>query len=274
MTIEIERDRFDRPLIVPPDGGGPVPYQRVSSYGDVLDDTFNLRKWGERHVALGLVDRPDLLNQVAANRTEELSSTDEKKRKSAINKLCDEAKEAAGVSKSANTGTALHKITERIDRGEDVPVMPDPYQGDVVAFTNATMMLEPVSVERFLVCDELKAAGTTDRLYRIGDTDVLTIGDTKTGKSLAFGATKIAVQLAIYSRSVGYDPATGERTILNIDQDRGMIVHLPAGTGTCELLWIDIRRGWDLALLSRDVRESRKVGKKDLISPVQLEELI
>lgn len=274
LSEEVERGKWDKPLIIPPGGGEKVPYHRVSSYGDVIDDTYNIRLWEMRAVAEGLSLRPDLLNLIAANRIPEEDPKLESKRKKKQNDTAQKAKEAGGATASSNTGTALHQVTERIDKGEEVPILPDPYQADVEAYRRTTAMLEPVAVEKFLVCDYLGAAGTTDRLYRIGSRDLLTVGDTKTGKSLDFGIVKIAIQLAIYSRSKGYNPKTGEREELNIDQDWGVIVHLPAGSAKCELIWLDLQKGWSLALLAQDIRDARKLGKKDLTKPVELEDLI
>jgi hypothetical protein len=274
LSEEVERGKWDKPLIIPPGGGEKVPYHRVSSYGEVIDDTYNLRLWEQRAVAEGLAQRPDLLNLIAANRIPEKDPKAESKRKKKQNDSVKSAKEAGGANVNSNTGTALHLVTERIDLGEEVPLLPEPYQADVEAYKSATQMLTPVAVEKFLVCDYLQAAGTTDRLYRIGDRELLTIGDTKTGKSLDFGIVKIAIQLAIYSRSKGYDPKTGEREELGIDQDWGLIVFLPAGSAKCELIWLDLNKGWSLALLAQDIRDARKLGKKDLTRLVDFEELI
>jgi hypothetical protein len=274
VSEEVERGKHDKPLIIPPGGGEKVPYFRVSSYGDVIDDTYNLRLWEQRAVAEGLAVRPDLLNLIAANRIPEPDPKAESKRKRKQNDTAKLAKEASGATASSNTGTALHAVTERIDLGQEVPILPEPYQADVEAYKSATQLLTPIHVEKFLVCDYLEAAGTTDRLYQIGDRELLTIGDTKTGKSLDFGIVKIAIQLAIYSRSKGYDPKTGERTDLGIDQDWGLIVHLPAGSAKCELIWLDLNKGWSLALLAQDIRDARKLGKKDLTKSVDFEDLI
>ena len=65
-----ERDRHPpRPLgpppIIPPDGGEPVAYTRVSTLAKALDDLNNLMAWKARKTAEGLVRRPDLLTRVA-----------------------------------------------------------------------------------------------------------------------------------------------------------------------------------------------------------------
>src|SRR5689334_2925212 len=65
---QVPRDRWQRPLVVPPKGGKPVAYTRCTTFVGCLEDTFNLSRWQQRMVALGLNDRPDLLLAVAAHR--------------------------------------------------------------------------------------------------------------------------------------------------------------------------------------------------------------
>ena len=56
---DIQRDRWGRPLIVPPGGGKAVPYRRASGIGKALEDDTNLTYWRARVVAIGLMHRPD-----------------------------------------------------------------------------------------------------------------------------------------------------------------------------------------------------------------------
>jgi hypothetical protein len=44
-----------------------------------------------------------------------------------------------------------------------------------------------------------------------------------------------------------------------VNQDWGIIVHLPAGTGTCELYWANLNIGWRLAQLALTIRQERSV---------------
>ena len=64
----IPRDRFGRPLVVPPAARSPSPYTRCTTYVDALEDKFGLQKWMMRMTAVGLSQRQDLLLAVAANR--------------------------------------------------------------------------------------------------------------------------------------------------------------------------------------------------------------
>jgi hypothetical protein len=141
--------------------------------------------------------------------------------------------------------------------------VPEAYRADLDAYAAATAKLEIVGIERFSVLDELKIGGTHDRTVRYQGRDY--IADIKTG-SVEYGALKIAMQLAVYSRSVLYDPATRERTPLEVDQDRAIVIHLPAGQGRCDLHWVDIAAGWEAVQVATQVRQWRK--RRGLLTPL------
>lgn len=258
-TEPIPRDRWDRPLVTPPEGGKRVAYTRATTFVDCLDDKYNLQQWEKRMVAVGLSMRPDLMLAVSAH-----SDPSDMRQKRELDRITEQAKEAAKASAAATTGTALHALTERIDRGEDIPAVPDQYRADLEAYQETTAGLEPMLIEAFTVHDELKIGGTPDRVYRYECAGY--IGDVKTG-NVDFGALKIAMQLAVYSRSQPYDHTTNQRRPYPIDvsQDWGLVVHLPAGAGKCELRWIDLNAGWDAVQLARQVRQWR--NHKHLYQP-------
>ncbi len=65
--------------------------------------------------------------------------------------------------------------------------------------------------------------------------------------------------MAMYAHGALYDFATGTRHPLDmIDKTIALMVHLPAGTGTCTIYQIDIAAGWEAALLAAKVRDWRK----------------
>lgn len=253
VRAEIERDRWGRPLVVPPTGGKPVPYTRATTFVGAVEDTYNLSKWQQRMVALGLADRPDLLLSVGAHRDD----------KAALNRICEDAQEAAKAHAAATTGTALHLLTERMDRGLDVGVVPEAYVADLAAYATATQDLEAVHIEAFCVQDWLKVGGTPDRVVRYKGQRY--IADLKTG-SIEHGYLKIAAQLAMYARSNLYDVASRERSRHEADTQRGIIIHLPAGTGTCTLYWIDLLEGWEVVKVARAVREKRSLSFSKLLT--------
>lgn len=261
-TVEVPRDRWGRPLIQV--GDKKVPYARASSFGDVLDDMSNLAKWKTRMAVKGLALRPDLYLAASATPLEN---------RAALNKLAEQAIEHAGGSSKANIGTALHAITEQIDRGEAVGPIPQEYADDLEAYRLGIEQFEIAHIERFMVCDELQVAGTPDRLIRevwasmdSSEYDIgpQRIGDLKTGGSADY-LHKHAVQLAIYAHSDFYDPSTGEREAVDVAKDYGYIFHLPAGQGHFGLYKLDLEAGWQGALLAADVRKYRK--RKGVCTP-------
>ena len=255
----IDRDRYGRPLVVPPGGGKPVAYTRCTTYIDVLDDKFNLQKWMQRMVALGLASRPDLLLSVSAHRED----------KRELDRICESAREAAAASAAATTGTALHALTELIDRGQELPAgLPPNVLASLDAYKAATADLKATHIEQFCVQDHLKIGGTPDRVVKYQRKSY--IADLKTG-SIEWGILKIAMQLAVYARSHTYDVATGERGEHDADRTRGLVIHLPAvedpADARCDLHWVDIEQGWHAVTVARQVREKRAIKFGDLVTP-------
>jgi PD-(D/E)XK nuclease superfamily len=245
--VEVPRDRYGRPLIIPPHGGELQPYMRVTTFAGVLEDTHGLQKWFQRQTMLGLVERPDLILAVKAHRQD----------KTKLTQIAEDAMQVAASSAAANVGTALHKLTEDIDRGIDVGTIPGEYQQDLDAYqrTLEYNQVAPIALERFVVLDDLKVAGTFDRL--VDHRGQFYIADIKTG-SIEYGKVKIAIQLACYAHGAYYDPDGGIRSsIPDINQEKGIIIHLPAGQHTCTLYWVDLKAGWEAAQLADSVRAWR-----------------
>lgn len=242
----IQRDRWGRPLIIPPDGGKPVPYTRATTLAGTCDDLYGLMAWKQRQTALGLADRPDLQVAVVAHR-------DDKKQ---LDRICEQALEASGSSAAATTGTALHKLTELVDAGHDLPVMADQTAADLDAYRAAVAPFRMAAVETLTVNDDLQVAGTPDRIVEWAGQRF--IFDLKTGQHIDYGIHKIACQLAIYANSAGYDAESGTRFDLNVNRRAGIVCHLPAGGGTARLLWVDLVRGWEAVQLAVAVRAWRK----------------
>lgn len=261
VTVRRDFDRHggdSRPKIIPRDGGKPTYYRRVTKYVSVLEDMFNLQQWEKRMVALGLADRPDLLLSVAAHRDD----------KGTLNRLCNDAKEAARGSAAATTGTALHTLTDIVDSGGKLPALPPGPAASIEAFREATEPLKVVDIERKLVLDTHQAAGTADRIYEYQGERY--IGDTKSG-NIELGILKICMQLAVYARSWEYDVATGARTAHGCSTGRGIVMHMPAtddpAAAKCELVWVDLAAGWEAVLTARDVWRHRGLKFAQLTSP-------
>jgi hypothetical protein len=264
LPAAIPRDRWDRPLVIPPTGGTPIPYRRATRHAGAPDDTYTLGEWDKRMVAVGLSQRPDLLLQVSSLGSEpaKLIRTGEtdwvpnpayRPWVNSLNKVTEAAREAAKASAKATIGSALHLLAEKMDSDQDVGTVPMEYLPHLAAYAEATAGWEWLAIERFSVQDDLKVGGTPDRVARIPGHDRPVIADLKTG-NVDFGQGKMASQLALYAHSVFYTP-DGTRTPLpaDIDQELGIIIALDATTATCRLLRIDIGLGWAGALLSQQI---------------------
>lgn len=254
-TPEVSRDRYGRPYIKPENGGKALAYTRATTFVSAFEDTHNLTQWKMRQAAVGLSLRPDLSLAVAAHREE----------KGKLNGILQEAMDAAASSAGATTGTALHALTEQVDRGQELVGIPADAVADIAAYKEATADFKALFIEQMTVHDPLRVAGTPDRIVSYNGKRY--IADLKTG-DIEWGAMKIAAQLALYARSKNYDVNTGERTIHGADLERGLVIHLPAGTGTCEVKWIDLLEGWKTVVCCRDVRDRRKVKASDLYEPL------
>ena len=262
---EIPRDRWGRPLITPPDGGEPVAYTRVSTLAKALDDLNNLMAWKQRKTAEGLVRRPDLLTRISGTLANGDPDTDWQTKR-ALNDICTEATEAAGASKGASAGTGFHSLTEAIDRGEQPLFVPDADQARLDQYAEAMAPYRVLDIECFVVNDDLRAAGTFDRLVECPDGRVR-VADLKTGKSEADYPLATSMQIATYAHGWRYDPEDGYRDTLHSDLDltTGLLVHLPPWGG-CRVIPLNLDLGWQAAQLAAEVHHHvRKWKPADLI---------
>lgn len=270
---QIVRDRYDRPLIAPLVDGvpdlsvKPVPFMRVSKLAKGIDDLNMLMAWKARKTAEGLVRRPDILTLVSGALATGNPDTDWATKK-ALNEACEQAQEAAGSSRGSTAGTGFHSLTEAIDRGSEPAFVSEADQARLDAYRHQTRNIEWLDIECFVVNDIVQAAGTFDRLGRLPDGRVV-VADLKSGKSEASYPLATAVQIATYAHGDRYNPETGERTELHPDLDltSGLLIHLPP-TGGCALYELDLIRGWEAALLSVKVIETRKWKAGEIATPV------
>lgn len=251
--LDREGDRWGRPKIVPPNGGKGTRYTRVSTFAKALDDTAEaLTKWKQRMTLLGAVAREDILAQAA-------TLTSEPEDRDALNDLCEAAITAAKGDVKRELGTAFHRMTEQIDRGErKIGDFPKQYRPTLQSYLDELDRcgLEVVAAEMFVVHDEIRTAGTYDRLLRDKATGELVVGDIKTGSVRALAT---AIQVAVYAHSTLYQPATGERIPypVPISLTRGVFMHVPQDGGSVTFSRLDLETGWAAALICRDIRNIR-----------------
>lgn len=267
----LARDRYDRPLIVPPEGGDPVPYTRASTLSDyITGEAKGLWIWKQRHLAKGLSEREDLAALAASLPVLTGDSAQDRETNRGLDPIIERAIDQAKLHYKADWGTAIHAFTDPETEPGPVPARMVP---DVEAFEDAAKGLVPVRSETFCVCDELRVAGTFDNIYALlvwlGGPDAIwqRITDKKTGHLKPF---EVAIQLAVYSRSVGYDIETKERYPLvetgTLDQEIGIAMHIPKGQGKAEFHEVNLTVGWEAAQHAAAIRDLR-AGQTRLLTP-------
>ncbi|WP_253208337.1 hypothetical protein [Streptomyces sp. YPW6] len=285
----VPRDGWGRPLVVPKAGGKPKGHTRTTTFIDCIEDKSSLVDWGKRMVLYGASRRPDLADRARGLDPE---NADDKKK---LNALAEQATDASGANDKRERGTYLHTLSELVDAGQPLPASASEQDiEDMGAYLMETSALKVRAVETFVVVNELGVAGTFDRMVHYAGPDPDGrwiegdfIADLKTG-SVKYGGLKMAAQLAVYSRGEVYDHtrfpvnvdskaelASFKKHVIEVrdaveaytplppvNQDWGIIIHLPAGQGECTLYWVDLNIGWRAAQLALTIREMRSLSRK------------
>jgi hypothetical protein len=273
------RDGRGSPRIILPDGRKVLSYSRASSYGDALDDKSNLIAWSQANALRGAIAEPPLLDRFG--QVDDGWVTQEAK--DAAKRVIEDLARAGGSEVKADKGTNVHAWTELLDKGHDLNMLleqiPDEHYADLMAYAWVTEDYEHLLIEQFCVLDSHKVAGTPDRVTRMPGLECPDCGfdvyiwDLKTGR-VSF-AQKMAVQLAIYSRSQLYTQEEQDGTVYGLRQalpelcqHRGVILNLPAGSGQADLYWVDIDAGWHA--VENEIPAVKAWRKRDVLTPLSV----
>lgn len=259
----VRRDRFGRPYIKPLDGGKEVAYTRASTLAKALSDGDRLSRWKLQKALNGFATQPTLLNGPIHQYKihGEVPSWES-------DRVIEAALEVGGANNASRWGTTLHGLAELWDMdGYVIPDLPEDFAKALDEYRRVTKGFETLSAEGFVVCDELQAAGSYDRLYLVPELfdgliacGEVVIGDIKTGPNIHLNVTEAMIQFATYGHSTHYDPATGERVLGNlahVNLEVGILVQVPRTGEPAQIFPIDLVKGWELAKLAKRVRDSR-----------------
>lgn len=315
----LRRASDDTPYVTDPGGelvkagdraGQPkrIAYGSPSSFGKLIENTYNLQKWGERMTVTGIGVDPEIAADCARIASLELD-TDEWRTEA--DSVVVAAKRAAKASIAADRGTHAHELAEivddgrsivdRIEAGEELGLAAEVQHALTDAWERMLVdnALEVLSAEASCVHDGWRLAGTLDRVVRLGrelrftavggeilalPAGIVVVLDIKSGKLQRErnGHPKYwhgyAVQIAAYAGSVPYDTETEARGEWPwaIDQRRALIAHLDvlgamAGDANCSLVAVDLDRGRHAAELCVAAKQWAKAH--DVFTISQLEAL-
>jgi hypothetical protein len=265
----IKRDHLGRYLLpawprpdkvkLKPDGSEPlIGWTRATTFAKSISDTFALSMWSARMAVKGLTLRPDLYALAAATPLHD---------KDTLNKIVDDAKEAASARVAANMGTAMHAFTEAHDRGDTavLDTMPPTMAPDLRAYTQLlhdhAISVEPEHIERVVIVPTYNVAGTFDRIcHHNGEWKIM---DLKTGRDLTYGWNEIAIQLALYANASMIWGLHAQQYIPMplVSTTEALVVHLPVGAAQATLWTVDIAQGWQATEMCDAVRKWRKTRK-------------
>jgi hypothetical protein len=300
----VPRDGYDRPLIVPKAGGKPVAHTRTTTFIDCIEDKSNLADWAKRQVLVGAAAKPSLLDaarEADGDRDKLNALTEAAMQAAGAHDKREKGTELHGYSELVDAGLALPESASETDRKDMAAYMVatlDFQVVDVEQFCIVNALCCGGTYDRSLL---YTGPGPLPGMHFENE---LLMGDLKTGGSADYGGLKMAAQLAVYSRSEKYDhtlfpippltarqKATGDATkdykkrldnfkkavftaeeaekayssIGPINQEWGVIIHLPSGSGDAALYWADLTLGWEAAKEALTIRDLRARGKRALI---------
>ncbi len=250
------RDGKGRYLVRSLDGSKLVPYTRATTIAETNSDRWNLELWAKRHVVSGLtIDRALVA---------EATGLEVKADRDKLNSIAERAMTASRAHERADAGTRMHLLAELSDAGQPLPAdVTDIERADIDAYTRALREagceLVPEMSEVVVIHDDLKIAGTLDRIIRRRD-GRLQVLDLKTGDSVEYAIREIAVQMAIYAYATNiyrWEDETRLPMPGDLDTMGGLIAWCPLGRGKCELIAVDLMAGWRGVELALQVRKWR-----------------
>lgn len=278
---QIEFDGWGRYKLPHPDTGDMTAWTRVTTLAGALEDQYHLSMWGRRKVLEGLVMDRGLLSLAAEAFATYGWDPQTQEAKKALNAITSQAVDTAGAHKGADTGTALHAITEDHNQGRSMEALAhakelglisnlDAY---AVALRQHQIRVVPEYMERVICVPELKVVGRLDNLVQEMGRELLRVFDLKSQKTMDFGAMKIAIQLAIYAN--GYAMFDEEewawKDMPKVDKDLATVCWLPVLESqedkVCQLYDVDLAWGWRWAKASFQTRKARNFKPLTLRRP-------
>lgn len=243
------------------------PYTRISTMAGAMDDKGGLVDWASAKAMMGVVSSESIYAQVANLMSNHADPWAE--RKTPLKELVKKAQEAGGSEDASGLGTAFHGLTEVVDSGAWPNYVPRQLEPWLDAYREAMLPWSSVLIEPFVVCDELKTAGSPDRYLLSRETGEIYAADIKSGTNEPAFPDKVATQVAIAAHAQLYTQQTGERQPIICNQERGILIHAPirgGGMPQVDLYWLDLTKGWESARLAYQVRNRPKLGKLEKIA--------
>lgn len=241
---------------------------RVSTFAKAIADLRGLNLWEQRMIVHGIGLRTDLHDLAVST---PLSDTQ------TLQDIAKQAREAAKARTGANRGTAMHNITESVDRGHDISHAPPEWRARARAYRDELdthgFDVVPDMIERYVFNERFQLCGRFDRVLRRRSDGALLIGDVKSSANIGYSWGEIAIQLALYATAEWFwdEPRDEWLPMPAIDRTHAVVMHTELDAETTTLYpEIDIVAGLRGAELAEQVRSWRSVGSTLCGPPAQV----
>lgn len=281
------RNGHGKPLILPPEGKKRFPYNRPSGIAELITDQMGLIGWYRRMMAIGVYElmapKPDEDRKALVKEIKRVARLKKGPQQQDIKSLQAKLFELADGDGSSRVGSLIHQGLEDWINGELKDDYTDPIRGSVfLDILDAIGRIEesglkPVDTEVFLANHDIRYAGTADLVLKrdtestgtpelldllpepvtFGDMGV--IADLKTGQRMdRSGILKAAMQMAVYANSMRYDPINEVSSPLDVSTEVGIILWVPSGGTSSEILLVDLAAAYDLVNEGLRIQEKSK----------------
>lgn len=234
-------------------------WMRVSNLVSAYVDQYALRQWEQRQIMIGERRDHGLITELLEATPEQVADPqwDEY--------FLEKCKRVAGGSAGADHGNERHTAVEALHRGDGTALLPSETRR-MLALYQSTLQrhgLTPLygMQERRVLVESLEVVGTLDNILR--DVNVRQpnapgaenlVADLKTQRKF-WEFLYIGAQLATYAHGDAmWDPMAGRWVDMPpARQDLAVVLWMPRGGTSVDVLEVDIAKGWETAKLARKV---------------------
>lgn len=255
-------------------------YERISDLGGNLEDKSNLSPYHQAQAVLGTVTNRHLFMQFRALASEHQDPWNGAKRE--VKDLLYQARMAGGEEHKSGVGTGFHRYAHLVDEGVEIEYPVNELEPWLWCYGKAMERFTVLSDEGFVVVDDLddpggpedlRVAGSFDRILLDNETGEVMVADIKTGKADNEYAMSPTIQTAGYAHGKLFSQETGLRAEIHpaLSATKTLLVHVPingGGAPECCIYPLDQERGWDLAVKAVDASKAKKMraAKRDVLS--------
>lgn len=258
-----------------------VDYTRASKLGETLEDHYAIHAREVRMVVHTMGHDPGLRARAQSVPTHgpDRDNPDHQRDRRTLREIHETALVVCRANTGADRGTALHALTEQYDQGRYLDGLDDDLAIGLARYAELIAGFEVVASETAVICDELEAMGSFDRVvtprwpmdgpngtvFEPGDRIVL---DVKTNAEAKYFGPQYAVQQAVYAHGRPYSHEAGRmdwcdvvtsESLRSPRTDWSLILHIPIETPEdAGLWWVDLEAGMELARLAALARKVRR----------------